>query len=116
VARNRDYAAEYAHRVELAHQRGFESYSAEREYRSETQFEREIAGQSELWQERMPGDWRSASPEQLAGFYEYVIEPLSHGGDITGMEKHNAVAYFIDYFDMSEDEAVEAMREAFQYE
>jgi hypothetical protein len=117
VARERDYAAEYAHRQELAQERGFSSYGEEREFRYETRFEREIAGESELWREFGPGgDYRSADPQQLAGFYEFVLEPTMHGGEPTGMEKHNAVSYFIDEFDMTEDEAVAAMKEAFGYE
>lgn len=115
MARQRDYAAEYARRSELAQQRGFESYSAERSLRAETKFEREVAGESEEWQSSHPGDWRQANPEQLAAFYEKVLEPQMRG-NVTGMDKHNAVAYYIEYEDMSEDDAVAAMKEAFNYE
>ena len=116
MARQRDYAAEYARRQELAAERGFSSYSEERTFRRETRFEREIAGESEEWQSRFPGDWRQADPTQLNAFYEAVVEPTSTGREPTGMDKHNAVAYFIEYEDMSEEEAVAAMKEAFGYE
>lgn len=114
----RNYAAEYARRQELAAERGFSSYSEERAFRAETKFEREIAGESAEWEKWHPegGDWRSASPKQLAAFYENIIEPTSHGGEPTGIEKHNAVQYFMDYEDMSQEEAVAAMKEAFGYE
>ena len=115
MARQRDYAAEEARRNELARERGFESRSAERAYRSETKFEREVAGESEEWQQSHPGDWRHANPEQLNAFYEKVLEPQMRG-NVTGMDKHNAVAYYIEFEDMSEDEAVAAMKEAFNYE
>lgn len=114
--KERDNAAEWARRVELAHERGFSSVYEEQQFRKETKFEREIAGMSEEWQERHPGDWRRADPNQLAAFYESVVEPTATGREPTGMDKHNAVAYFIEYEDMSEDEAVAAMKEAFGYE
>lgn len=116
MARQRDYAAEHARRVELAHERGFSSAAEERAFRAETKFEREIAGESEEWQSRFPGDYRQANPQQLSAFYEAVIEPTTSGREPTGMDKHNAVAYFIEYEDMSEEEAVAAMKEAFGYE
>ena len=112
----RDYAAEYERREELAHERGFESYAEERAFREETQFERELAGSSEEWQERHGGDWRQDNPQQLAAFYENVLEPQMNGEPPSGMDKHNAVAYFIEWEDMDEDDAVAAMKEAFGYE
>lgn len=112
MALARDYAAEYARRQELAEQRGFSSYSEERAFRRETSFEREIAGESAEYKEMHPGiDWRQENPQQLAAFYENVVEPSSRG--VTGLDRHNAVAYYIEYEDMSEDEAVAAMRENF---
>lgn len=116
MARERNHAAEYARRLELAHERGFSSVREETEFRKESKFEREIAGESEEWQSRFPGDWRQANPQQLSAFYESVVEPTSTGREPTGMDKHNAVAYFIEYEDMSEEEAVAAMKEAFGYE
>jgi hypothetical protein len=112
VAKERNHAATYQRRVELARERGFDSLRAEREYRAETKWERDIAGNSEEWHQMHPGDWRSANPRQLNAFYEAVVEPGSRGG-VTGLDRHNAVAYYIEFEDMSEDEAVDAMRENF---
>lgn len=115
--RERNNAAEWARRKELAQERGFSSVYKERQYRRETKFEREIAGESEEWQSRFPGvDWRQANPKQLTAFYEAIVEPTSTGRVPTGMDKHKAVAYFIEWEDMSEDDAVAAMKEAFGYE
>jgi hypothetical protein len=110
MARQRDYAAEYAARQERAREHGFESYAAERAYRSETKWEREIAGTSTEWQERHPGDWRNANPEQLNAYYENVLVPMM-SGTVTNMDRHNAVQYFVDYEDMTVEEAIAAMRE-----
>lgn len=115
MARQRDYHAEEVRRNELAQERGFSNRAEERAFRAETKFEREVAGESEEWQSSHPGDWRQANPEQLNAFYEKVLEPASRG-NVTGMDKHNAVAYYIEYEDMSEDDAVAAMKEAFNYE
>jgi hypothetical protein len=113
MARQRNYAAEYVARQERATERGFSSYYEERQFRVETAFEREIAGESIEWQERNPGDWRSANPEALAMFYERVLEPMTNGQPVTGMDRHNAVAFFIEYEDMSEEAAIDAMRELY---
>lgn len=55
-------------------------------------------------------------PQQVTAFYEAIIEPTSTGQPPTGMDKHRAVAYFIKWEDMSEEQAVAAMKEAFGYE
>lgn len=115
--KERNNAAEYARRVELAHERGFSSVREETKFRRETKFERDIAGRSEEWNERFPGvDYRQANPKQLYAFYNAIVEPTSTGSSPTGMDKHNAVAYFIEWEDMSEEDAVAAMKEAFGYE
>lgn len=109
MARQRDYAAEYAARVERAHERGFSSLSEERQFRSETKWEREIAGMSEEWRNIHSQDYRQANPRELAAFYEMVVEPSSTG-TVTGQERHLAVAYFVEYEDYSQEDAIAAMR------
>jgi hypothetical protein len=116
MARQRDYHAEEVRRNELAQERGFSNRAEERAYRSETKFEREIAGQDETWQQKFGTDWQHANPRQLASYYENVLEPQLDGREVTGLDKHNAVAYYIEFEGMTEDEAVAAMKEAFGYE
>ena len=109
MARQRDYAAEYAARQERAREHGFQTYTEERRFRESTRFEREIAGLSEEWRNLHPGNYRTANPVELAAFYRMVVEPSSTGR-VTGEERRLAVAYFIEYEDYSEQEAIEAMR------
>lgn len=79
----RDYAAEYARSVELAHERGFDS---SREYKE-----------------------AHAERTQLRETYHAQQED----GEFTGRDRHDYVAYLIDVWGYSLKEALAEMREEF---
>jgi len=106
LARQRNYAAEYAARQQRAQERGFASYAEERAFRTETVVERTEAA------EALGVNVRTSDPQALNRYYEEVLVPIALGEEVTGQRRHDAVGAFMD-LGYSEEEAIEAMREIY---
>ena len=118
MARQRDYHAEYVARTERAKDAGFRSYGEMRSFNKENagtlNAMRGDSFASAMWRESHPDtpDPRS-DPIAASAFYDDIVVPYEAEGEVTGQMRHDAVAYFIDYEGMSEDEAIEAMRDIY---
>lgn len=106
----RDYAGEYARRNARAQERGFQSYNTERVYKVAHKLEIEHVKQSVVFQQTHNHERADLlDPKQLTAFY-YAVEQYEGSDTPTGDMRHAAVQYFIEYEDMSVDEAIEEMR------
>lgn len=102
----RDYKAEFNAREQQAIDRGFRSYREERVFKETHREQLDIAGE-----EFNVPDYRRINPNQLNAYYERMIEHVEDYHQ--GANMHNAMAYGIQWLDMTEDEALEYAREIF---
>ena len=109
MARQRDYHTEYQRREERAIDRGFASYYDERKYIE--RHKSEISRVREQVLRRTERGGRSYDPAEAVAFALAFPERVSAAS--LGATRHFAVAYNIEYLGMSEDEAIEAMREEY---
>lgn len=94
-----------ARRNELAQERGFQNYYEERKFREETKEERAQAAEA-LGVSPERGD-----PNRLVDYYEKVLVPIATEEEITGIMRHDYIAWLIEHEGLTEEEAIDAMRE-----
>jgi hypothetical protein len=109
--------ATYERRKQRAINEGFSGYGSMRGYK-EKHVEKLPQEYSDEWigyRELHPDvhDLRRDNPRRLVAYYENIIQPQNDedNSDMTlGYKRHLAVGYFRQWEDMSEQEAVDAMR------
>lgn len=107
--KSRDYHAEYQAREERAHSHGFNSYWEERKYKEEHAEAIELG--KEHAKERTEAGGYSFNPQLASAWWEAIGQ--YEGEDVSGEMRHWAVAYYMDWYDMDIDEAIDAMRDLY---
>jgi hypothetical protein len=106
----------YARRKARAQEQGFTGYGQKRGYKES--HKEQLSDESTDWigyRELHPDvdDIRTDNPRRLVAYYENIIVAQESDDMPEGEKRHLAVAYFRQWEDQSEDEAVASMREIY---
>ena len=102
----------YTFRDQRSKDWGFTGYRQERKYREEHRGSIDEAGHSLAWRQTHyeQGDYRSNNPKQLEAFKTQILDVANNPYLTLGDKRHAAVAYFVEWENVSQEEAIAAMR------